>query len=186
MQPAEIIALSAENKVLISIAGADLIVADKVPYTEMVDPDDLVLVNMYNHTPGWINQMQYRVQIESNEQNWNAYERKYQAQLDEATSVDHYDTIDDDYAKVEQQTKNPTPDSDFEEAPPHSSVAAPQPTQHTTDEPHTHNTSAQPTQRSSRTTDDDLKAVPHANNKKTPKASFSKASSSSSAVIESF
>ena len=87
MQPAEIISLAADNKILISLAGADLIVADKFPYTEMVDPDELTLVNMYNHTPGWLTQAQYRVKKEEPEQTWSGYEKKVVAQPSETTSA---------------------------------------------------------------------------------------------------
>lgn len=59
MQPAEVMTLSKENKVLVTLAGADLFVADKFPYTDMVDPRILEKVNMYEHSPSWVLQAQY-------------------------------------------------------------------------------------------------------------------------------
>ncbi len=41
------------TKVLISITSANLFLADKFPYTDIVNPDDLELVNMYDHVPAW-------------------------------------------------------------------------------------------------------------------------------------
>lgn len=57
--PDEVISLAAENKVLVSLAGANLFVVDKFPYVEMVDPSTLRLVNMYEHSPAWATRNQY-------------------------------------------------------------------------------------------------------------------------------
>lgn len=57
--PDEVISLAAENKVLVSLAGANLFVVDKFPYIEMVDPSTLKLVNMYEHSPAWATRNQY-------------------------------------------------------------------------------------------------------------------------------
>lgn len=54
LQPAEIITLSKTNKILISIAGADLFLCDKFPYTEMIDPSTLTKLNLKDHTPMWV------------------------------------------------------------------------------------------------------------------------------------
>ena len=58
LQPAEIISLSSEGKALVSIAGADLFAIDKFPYTDMIDPASLEVVNMYDHIPSWVLQRQ--------------------------------------------------------------------------------------------------------------------------------
>lgn len=57
--PDEVISLAAENKILVSLAGANLFVVDKFPYVEMVDPATLKLVNMFEHSPAWATRNQY-------------------------------------------------------------------------------------------------------------------------------
>ena len=179
MQPAEIISLSAENQILISIAGADLIVADKFPYTEMVDPDELVIVNMYNHTPGWATQMQYRAQLDTEEQTWSAYEKKQTPSLQptaitqptqsEPPARTESGTTDDDFVEqlTQDMTPPPTPDSDFDEAPPQPTAPV----------------------RSQRTTDDDFSSKPAApepsqSTERKTRASFSRSNLSSSSLSD--
>lgn len=41
------------KKVLIAITSANLFMADKFPYTDIVNPADLEMVNMYDHVPAW-------------------------------------------------------------------------------------------------------------------------------------
>lgn len=56
LQPAEIITLSKTNKILVSIAGADLFLCDKFQFTEMIDPSQLTPLNIYDHSPAWVMQ----------------------------------------------------------------------------------------------------------------------------------
>ena len=53
MQEAEIIKLASQNRVLVCPAGGDVIVLEKFPYTDLIDPDSLVRVNMVDHVPAW-------------------------------------------------------------------------------------------------------------------------------------
>ena len=59
LQPAEVIGLAGDNKIIISMLGSDLIIADKFPYTAMVNPAELKTVNMYEHAPAWSAQNPY-------------------------------------------------------------------------------------------------------------------------------
>lgn len=52
LNPDEVIRLNAK-KVLVAITSANLFMADKFPYTDIVNPDDLEMVNMYDHVPAW-------------------------------------------------------------------------------------------------------------------------------------
>ena len=53
MQEAEIIKLASQNRVLVCPAGGDVIVLEKFPYTDLINPDSLVRVNMVDHVPAW-------------------------------------------------------------------------------------------------------------------------------------
>lgn len=53
MQEAEIIKLASQNRVLVCPAGGDVIVLEKFPYTDLIDPDSLVRINMVDHVPAW-------------------------------------------------------------------------------------------------------------------------------------
>ena len=55
----EVMRLSAEHKVLISISGANLMLADSFPYTDMIDPSTLIKVNIMDHVPEWRLHTQY-------------------------------------------------------------------------------------------------------------------------------
>lgn len=59
LQPAEAMKYAQEGKVIIAVTGADMFVCDKFPYTQMVNPDELRIVNMSEHTPAWVLQTQY-------------------------------------------------------------------------------------------------------------------------------
>lgn len=66
MQETEIIKLAAEGKLIAVPAGGDIIVLEKFPYTDLVDPSTLERVNMRDHTPAWAQQEKvYRVQPEA-------------------------------------------------------------------------------------------------------------------------
>ena len=52
LNPDEVIRLNAK-KVLVAITSANLFMADKFPFTDIVNPDDLEMVNMYDHVPAW-------------------------------------------------------------------------------------------------------------------------------------
>lgn len=53
LQPAEVINLASKNKVIVAVAGADIFICDKFPYTDMIDPSILVQQNMYDYSPTW-------------------------------------------------------------------------------------------------------------------------------------
>jgi len=56
---AEILTLDPQ-KVLITITSANLFMADKFPYTDMVKQEALRVVNMYDHVPVWREKMSYK------------------------------------------------------------------------------------------------------------------------------
>lgn len=102
LQPAEVMTLSAENKVLVTLAGADLFVADKFPYTDMIDPRILEKVNMYEHSPSWVLQAQY---IPS-------YDYEPQAQAEVQTTYERKQRWEDNT----QSAKSPAEDPDLDAA----------------------------------------------------------------------
>ena len=55
----EIMRQSADHKVIISIAGANLMLAESFPYTDLVDPKTLTKVNIMDHVPAWRMRSQY-------------------------------------------------------------------------------------------------------------------------------
>ena len=56
MQETELIKLASQGKLVLVPAGADIVVLDKFPYTDLVDPSTLEFVNMKEHTPAWAQQ----------------------------------------------------------------------------------------------------------------------------------
>lgn len=61
MDPAEIMHEASEHKVVISIVGANLMLADQFPYTDMIDPNSLERINMTDHCPAWRTKTQYNI-----------------------------------------------------------------------------------------------------------------------------
>lgn len=65
MQETEIIKLASEGKLIAVPAGGDIIVLEKFPYTDLVDPTTLERINMRDHTPAWAQQEKvYRMRPE--------------------------------------------------------------------------------------------------------------------------
>lgn len=59
MDLAEIMHEASEHKVIISAVGANLMLADSFPYTDMIDPNSLERINMMDHTPAWQMKLKY-------------------------------------------------------------------------------------------------------------------------------
>lgn len=55
MELAEVITMH-PDQALVCIANANLFLVDKFPYTDMIDPETLTTVNMFQHKPAWMKQ----------------------------------------------------------------------------------------------------------------------------------
>lgn len=120
MELAEVITMH-PDKSLVCIANANLFLVNKFPYTDMIDPSTLTVVNMMQHKPAWKKQAEKQrtdsvdiCESETKRKIPGEYESKYESQVNEEEDID--DGINNAADPLEVKNEQPLPQQPREES----------------------------------------------------------------------